>query len=140
MVDHWTATRDTLHMWTQILGKIGMAHCPDWVKSEGYSRELRSGGVWPGSGKEGAFYSYAYLEPEGFTASRVERITRTSYSEELDEVLLPYEAARTADDPDRTVAWFLQTTYEAAADLGAWDRSTLEDDPDRPARRSTHPS
>ena len=45
--------------------------------------------------------------------------------------MLPYEAVRTADDPDRAVARFLQTTYEAAAELGRRDRSTLEDDPDR---------
>ena len=27
-VDEWTATRDTLHMWTQIVGKIRMALAP----------------------------------------------------------------------------------------------------------------
>jgi hypothetical protein len=48
-----------------------------------------------------------------------------------DACLLPYEAVRSADDPDHAVARFLQTTYEAAAELGGWDRSTLEDDPDR---------
>jgi hypothetical protein len=47
------------------------------------------------------------------------------------EFVLPYEAVRTADDPDRAVARFLQTTYEAAAELGGWDRTVLEDDPDR---------
>ena len=50
---------------------------------------------------------------------------------QLGEFLLPYEAVRTADDPDRVVARFLQTTYEAAAELGGWDRSALEDDPNR---------
>jgi hypothetical protein len=43
---------------------------------------------------------------------------------------------RTADDPDHAVARFLQTTYEAAAELAGWDRSTLEDDPDRQPPRS----
>jgi Family of unknown function (DUF5996) len=53
------------------------------------------------------------------------------YSDELKEFLLPYEAVRTADDPDRAVARFLQTTYQAAAELGGWDRSALECDPGR---------
>jgi hypothetical protein len=98
--------------------------------AEGYSRELSSCGFWPGGGKEGAFYSYAYPEPESFSAHRVEPST-AYFSAEHGEFLLPYEAVRTADDPDRAVARFLQTTYEAAADLGGWDRSSLEDDPYR---------
>jgi hypothetical protein len=117
----------------------GAVNCPDWVMVEGYSRELSSCGFWPGGGKEGAFYSYAYPEPEGFSAHRVEPDT-AYYSDELKEFLLPYEAVRTADDPDHAVARFLQTTYEAAAELGGWDRSTLEDDPDRLAPRSVHRS
>jgi hypothetical protein len=108
----------------------GAPNCPDWVMAEGYSRELSSCGFWPGGGKEGAFYSYAYPEPEGFSAHRVEPST-AYFSAEHGEFLLPYEAVRTADDPDRAVARFLQTTYEAAADLGGWDRSSLEDDPYR---------
>ena len=108
----------------------GAPNCPDWVMVEGYSRELSSCGFWPGGGKEGAFYSYAYPEPEGFSAHSVEPDT-AYHSDEYGEFLLPYEAVRTADDPDRLVTRFLQTTYEAAAELGAWDRSALEDDPNR---------
>jgi Family of unknown function (DUF5996) len=117
----------------------GAPNCPDWVMAEGYSRELSSCGFWPGGGKEGAFYSYAYPEPEGFSAHRVEPDT-AYFSDELGEFLLPYEAVRTADDPDRVVARFLQTTYEAAAELGGWDRSALEDDPNRLPPLSMRPS
>jgi hypothetical protein len=105
---------------------------------EGYSRALSSCGFWPGGAKEGAFYSYAYPEPEGFSAHRVEPST-AYYSDEHKEFLLPYAAVRTADDPDHAVARFLQTTYGAAAELAGWDRSTLECDPDsllRSMRRS----
>jgi hypothetical protein len=91
---------------------------------------LSSCGFWPGGGKEGAFYSYAYPEPRGFSGYRVEP-EAAYYSDELKEFVLPYEAVRTADDPDRAVTRFLQTTYDAAADLGGWDRSALECDPDR---------
>ncbi len=97
---------------------------------EGYSRELSSCGFWPGGGKEGAFYSYAYPERDGYSAHRVEPDT-AYYSHEIHEFLLPYEAVRTADDPDHVVARFLQPTYEAAAELGGWDRGALECDPGR---------
>ena len=107
--------------------------------TEGYSRELSSCGFWPGGGKEGAFYSYAYPEPEGFSAHRVEP-DAAHFSDEYKEFLLPYEAVRTANEPDRAVARFLQTTYEAAAELGGWDRGVLEDDPNRLPPFSMHRS
>jgi hypothetical protein len=108
----------------------GAPNCPDWVMVEGYSQELSSCGFWPGGGKEGAFYSYAYPEPDGFSAHRVEP-SSAHFSDELGEFLLPYEAVRTADDPDRAVARFFQTSYEAAAELGGWARGALECDPAR---------
>jgi Family of unknown function (DUF5996) len=108
----------------------GAPNCPDWVMVEGYSRELSSCGFWPGGGEEGAFYSYAYPEPDGFAAYPVEPDT-AYFSEAYGEFLLPYEAVRTAADPDYALTRFLQTTYEAAAQLGGWDRAALEDDPDR---------
>jgi hypothetical protein len=109
------------------------------VMVEGYSRELSSCGFWPGGGKEGAFYSYAYPQLDGFATHSVEPST-AYFSDEDGEFLLPYEAVRTADDPDRAVSRFLQTTYEAAADLGGWDRRALECDPDRLLPRSMHRS
>ena len=117
----------------------GAPNCPDWVMVEGYSRELSSCGFWPGGGKEGAFYSYAYPQPEGFSTHRIEPST-AYFSAEHGEFLLPYEAVRTADEPDRAVARFLQTTYEAAAELGGWDRGALECDPLRLLPRSTRRS
>ncbi|GHH38793.1 DUF5996 family protein [Lentzea cavernae] len=106
----------------------GAPNCGDWVMSEGYSRELSSCGFWPGGGEEGAFYSYAYPEPEGFADHPVGP-DGAYFSAEFKQFLLPYEAVRSASDPDRAVAEFLRTTYEAAAVRGNWDRSALEDDP-----------
>jgi hypothetical protein len=44
----------------------------------------------------------------------------------LGEFVLPYDAVRTASDPEGTLMEFLQSTYEAAANLGQWDRAALE--------------
>ncbi|OLM20076.1 MULTISPECIES: DUF5996 family protein [unclassified Pseudonocardia] len=109
---------------------------------EGYSRELSSCGFWPGGGDEGAFYAYADPAPDGF-AEQPAGPDGAHYSTEFQQFLFPYEAARAAADPDRAVSEFLHATYEAAANLGHWDRAGLEDDPFRwttdPAtpRRST---
>ena len=108
----------------------GAPNCADWVMVEGYSHELSSCGFWPGGGDEGAFYAYAYPAPDGF-ADHSAGPDGAFYSTEFQQFLLPYEAARTAADPDRVVAEFLHTTYAAAADLGRWDRTALEDDPYR---------
>ncbi|MFG2759051.1 DUF5996 family protein [Streptomyces wuyuanensis] len=116
----------------------GAPNCGDWVMEEGYSRELSSCGFWPGGGEEGAFYAYAYPEPDGFAGHAVAP-DAAFYSKDNGQFLLPYEAVRTADDPDRALASFLHTTYEAAAVHGGWDRAALEDDPDRWApRRPRH--
>jgi Family of unknown function (DUF5996) len=112
----------------------GAPNCPDWVMVEGYSRELSSCGFWPGGGEEGAFYAYAYPEPEGFGSYSVQP-DAAFYSDEHRQFLLPYEAVRTADNPDLALSQFLQSTYAAAAELGGWDRAALEDDPHRLPRR-----
>jgi hypothetical protein len=103
----------------------GAPNCADWVMEEAYSHEVSSAGYWPGGGREGVFYAYAYPEPEGFAAYPV-RPDAASYSTELREFILPYEAVRTAGDPDGLLLDFLQSTYEAAADLAGWDRAALE--------------
>jgi len=108
----------------------GAPNCPDWVMVEGYSRELSSCGFWPGGGEEGAFYSYAYPEPQGFAEYRVEP-DAAYYSDEYKQFLLPYEAVRTAGNPDQTLSRFLHGTYAAAAESGGWDRDALEVDPHR---------
>ncbi|MGH3244184.1 MAG: DUF5996 family protein [Spirillospora sp.] len=113
----------------------GAPNCGDWVMEEGYSQELSSCGFWPGGGEEGAFYAYAYPEPDGF-ADRPVGPSGAFYSRENGQFLLPYEAVRTADRPDEALLEFLQGTYEAAADLGGWDRSALEADPARWSHKS----
>ncbi|MGE5524596.1 MAG: DUF5996 family protein [Rhodospirillaceae bacterium] len=105
----------------------GIPHVADRVMQEAYSHEVSSCGFWPGGGAVPypAFYSYAYPEPTGFRSARV-MPDRAFYSDELREFILPYDAVREAESPDDTVLAFLQTTYEAAADLGRWDRTLLD--------------
>jgi hypothetical protein len=108
----------------------GVPNCPDWVMVEAYSGQLSSCGFWPGGGEEGAFYAYAYPEPDGFADYPI-RPAEASYSHDLGEFVLPYEAVRTAADPDKALTEFLHSTYQAAAVRGDWDRASLEDDPRR---------
>jgi Family of unknown function (DUF5996) len=105
----------------------GVPHLPDWVVREAYSQEVSSCGFWPGGGPipYAAFYSYAYPEPVGFSEAPV--TPRSSfYSADLREFILPYDVVRQSESPDETLLDFLQTTYEAAADLAKWDRGSLE--------------
>ena len=105
----------------------GVPNLPDAVAHEAYSHEVSSAGFWPGGGAIDypAFYSYAYPEPPGFRATKV-RPDAAFFSEALGEFVLPYDAVRTAADPDRALLDFLQSTYEAAAISANWDRETLE--------------
>jgi len=105
----------------------GVPHLPDEVAAEAYSHEVSSAGFWPGSGAVDypAFYSYAYPEPAGFRATPV-RPDAAFFSEALGEFILPYDAVRTAAQPDQALLEFLQSTYEAAANAAKWDRDALE--------------
>jgi hypothetical protein len=103
----------------------GVPNCPDWVQQMAYSHEVSSCGFWPGGSGEGFFYSYAYPEPDGFGDWAVEPAA-ARYDPAMGEFLLPYAAVRTAADPDAALLSFFQTTYEAAAELAGWDRTSLE--------------
>jgi hypothetical protein len=104
----------------------GAPNCPDWVMHEAYSHEVWSAGLWPGAGLgEAAFYAYAYPAPAGFSAAPVAP-AGAYFHEGLGEFILPYEPVRTAADPDAALRAFLDSTYAAAATLGAWDREALE--------------
>jgi hypothetical protein len=104
----------------------GVPNLPDFVTFEAYSHEEQSVGFWPGGyGLDALFYSYIYPAPDAFAAAHVEPST-AQWSDQLKEFILPYEAARTAADPDRAVLDFFNTTYSAAADLNRWDRAALE--------------
>ena len=105
----------------------GVPNLPDSVAQEAYSHEVSSAGFWPGSpGTEyPAFYSYAYPAPEGYATAAVEP-AEAFFHETLKEFVLPYDAVRTADDPDRILLDFLSSTYAAAASGAKWDRAALE--------------
>jgi Family of unknown function (DUF5996) len=106
----------------------GVPNLPNAVAQEAYSHEVSSAGFWPGGGGPvdyAAFYSYAYPAPEGFAAAKV-KPPAAFFMQEMGEFLLPYDAMRAAPDPDAALMEFLQSTYEAAADLAKWDRAALD--------------
>jgi len=105
----------------------GVPHLPDTVTREAYSHEVYSAGFWLGDQRapEPSFYSYAYPTPVGFSHAPV-RPAGARFDEGLGEFLLPYELVRRAADPDEILLDFLESTYEAAANLGRWDRAALE--------------
>jgi uncharacterized protein DUF5996 len=99
----------------------------DPITREAYSHEVISAGFWPGSGdvKGPAFYAYAAPEPEGFSKSIVQP-GNAFYQPQMREFLLMYDEVRGASSPRDTLLEFLQSTYEAGANLGKWDRAALE--------------
>jgi uncharacterized protein DUF5996 len=105
----------------------GAPNVADVVTREAYCEEVSSAGFWPGGAgmEKPVFYSYAYPVPAGFADAAV-RPAAAFFSGEMGEFLLPYEAVRRAPSPDAMLLEFLQSTYEAAAALGRWDRANLE--------------
>jgi hypothetical protein len=110
-------------------------HLPLAVAQEAYDRECASAGFWPGTPggpvDDAAFYAYAYPSPAGFEAAAVTP-EAAYWQPDLGEFVLPWNAVREALDPEDTLMAFLQTTYQAAADLGGWDRAVLEREEGRP--------
>jgi hypothetical protein len=105
----------------------GVPGLADRIVRDAYSHEVSSAGFWPGGEATpyALFYSYAYPEPPGFAASTV-RPAAARYDDTLHEFVLPYDDVRRSPDPESALMEFLQSTYDAAADLGTWDRAALE--------------
>jgi len=97
------------------------------VNIEAYTHEVSSAGFWPGipEAPRAVFYSYAYPAPAGYAAAPV-RPSGAFFDEAMGEFLLPYDEVRTAAHPEAALLDFLQSTYEAAANLAHWDRAALE--------------
>ena len=132
-VHFWWGSFDLAH--TRFSGRRaplhpgGLPNLADAVTREAYSHECISVGWWLGGGStpilEPAFYAYAYPEPPGCPDAVIAPVS-ASYDMRMHEWILPYEAVRRASDPDATLLEFAQSTYEAAADLGGWERALLE--------------
>lgn len=105
----------------------GIPNLPDRVAREAYSHEISSCGFWPGNESVpfAAFYSYIYPEPSGFSSASI-KPQAAYYHKELGEFILPYSEVQKAEDPEKELLEFLQSTYEAAADLAKWNRKELE--------------
>jgi len=106
----------------------GIPHLPDAITREAYSQEVSSLGFWPGNAAmpTPVFYSYAYPEPPGFSEAKV-RPDAAFYESKLREFILPYDAVRNAEQPDKALLDFAHSAYDAASQLGKWDRDALEE-------------
>lgn len=102
----------------------------DAITREAYSHECSSAGFWPGTGgaSEAAFYSYTSPEPQGFRSYPV-LPAAAFYDTGLGEFIVKYDDVREAASPRAALLDFLQSTYEAGANLGKWDRANLERQP-----------
>ena len=109
----------------------GMPGLPDRITREAYSHEVASGGFWAGgvTPAEPFFYSYIYPEPDGY---RDTKVAHGRFDTTFGEFVLPYADVRVADDPGRMLGEFLQSAYEAGANLAQWDRAALEREPVAP--------
>jgi hypothetical protein len=99
----------------------------DPITREAYSHEVISAGFWPGNGGFGnaAFYCYAAPAPSGLETAII-RPASASYHATLGEFILKYDDLRAEPSPDEALLQFLQSSYDAAANLGHWDRASLE--------------
>ena len=141
----FTGKSSPVHFWwgsfdlavTRFSGRTAPTHpggvpgLPDSVTREAYSQEVSSAGFWAGGVTQAApfFYSYSYPEPGGF---RDRQIAAGAWDADWQEFTLSYGEVRTAIDPEAVLASFLQSTYDAAADLAEWDRVKLEREPVAP--------
>jgi hypothetical protein len=141
----FTGKSSPLHFWwgsfdlavTRFSGRSAPQHpggvpgLPDRITREAYSQEVSSAGFWAGgvTKADAFFYSYAYPEPAGF---RDNPVSAGGWNGDWQEFTLPYQDVRSASDPEAMLASFLQSTYEAAADLASWDRVKLEREPVAP--------
>jgi hypothetical protein len=99
----------------------------DSMTRESYSHEVISHGWWPGGGavNEPAFYAYAAPEPKGFKTASITPAAAV-YNKDFSEYILPYEAVRSSEDPEKVLTTFLESTYDAGATLAKWNRKDLE--------------
>ena len=106
----------------------GVPHLPDAITREAYSQEVSSLGFWPGNAAMPVpvFYSYAYPEPPGFSEAKVQP-DAAYYEPKLREFILAYDGVRNAEKPDQVLLDFAQGAYDAASQLGKWDRDALEE-------------
>ena len=109
----------------------GVPGLPDRITREAYSHEVTSGGFWAGGAiaAEPFFYSYIYPEPDGYRAAPVKH---GRFDETFGEFVLPYAEVQASGEPGRMLGEFLQSAYEAAANLAQWDRPALERQPVAP--------
>ena len=107
----------------------GVPNCPDWVMQEAESQQNFTAGWWPRTCGAGVRRSMRMptRNPMGFRTAAVVRPAEAYFDARAGEFILPYDVVRICGRiPTRQLLEFLQSTYEASANLGGWDRGALE--------------
>ena len=109
----------------------GIPGLPDRITREAYSHEVSSVGFWAGgaTAADAFFYSYIYPEPDHYRSAKV---AHGRFDESYGEYVLPYAQVRESRHPERVLGEFLQSAYEAGANLAHWKRADLERKPVAP--------
>jgi len=97
--------------------------------------EMMNVGFYPGDDTHPAnFYGYIYPQPVACATIPISP-SSAAWSDELNEWILPYEAVRTAADPEGTLTAFLDAIYGTCASVEGWPREQFTYTPP-PLRRA----
>ena len=115
----------------------GIPNCPDWVMEEAESHQIVTVGWWPLGDAPGPGVLRVRVPTARGLSARRRASSRRVLRRSLRRVPAAVRRGPVAADPDAAVLEFLQSTYEAGANLGGWDRPALEpaELPLRPPRR-----
>ncbi|HEY3725845.1 MAG TPA: DUF5996 family protein [Solirubrobacteraceae bacterium] len=121
------------HSFDLALTRFGGKRAPampgaDVVTQEAYSHEVVSFGLWAGDAntREPTYYSYTAPEPPGLRERQLQpEAAHWGRQGEGSLALLPYEAVRSAPEPEQALLAFLQSAYDAGAGAAGWDTAAL---------------
>ncbi len=116
---------------TRFSGQPGPPMGADWgtADKDAYSHEVISFGFWAGDDnvRGPAFYAYAYPSPDGLDQQPLQPTTAQWVDNNGSPMaLLMYEDLLKEENPRQALFDFLESSYQAGAQLAQWDIASLE--------------
>jgi len=142
----WRETCSALHLYAQIVGKYpfpgvrqrctlaAFRHCPTLSRVKRIATRSPLPGLARRRKGRLSCVLFLCLSRAGRFADAHLAPDAAYYEQSSSEFVLPYDAVRHSSDPEAALTTFLESTYQAAADLGEWDREALECLPGEPRR------